>query len=189
MKWALKIWFIITPFVFPTLLEAWGYDGHRRINYLASMQLKGPFGQFLKNNSDPLKWYAVAPDYNKDIDPNEFHRHFIDTDYYDDYPFSKIPKEYEKLVEQYGEENIRNLINMYHSLDDAGMQQMMKMVVNFSQSTDLATSFVSVGVLHALGENEGVAEAYRWANTQEDAQRIISHFDIGKSVADYFSTS
>ena len=48
----------------------------------------------------------------------------------------------------YGEENICNLLNMYHSLDDAGMQQMIKMVLNFSQSTDLATSFVSVGVLH-----------------------------------------
>ena len=89
----------------------------------------------------------------------------------------------------YGEENIRNLLSKYRSLDNAGMQQMMKMVVNFSQSTDLATSFVSVGVLHALGKNEVVAEAYQWANTQEDAQRIISHFDIGKSVAAYFSTS
>ena len=87
----------------------------------------------------------------------------------------------------YGEENIRNLLNKYHSLDNEGRQQMMKMVVNFSQSTDLATSFVSVGVLHALGQNEGVDEAYSWANTQEDAERIISHFEIGKSVADYFS--
>ena len=107
MKWALKIWFIIMPFVFPTILEAWGYDGHRRINYLASMQLKGPFGQFLKNNSDPLKWYAVAPDYNKDIDSQELHRQFIDTDYYDVYPFTKIPRNYEDLVSRYGEDKIR----------------------------------------------------------------------------------
>tara|TARA_Y100000588_G_scaffold63634_1_gene63247 strand:+ start:120 stop:452 length:333 start_codon:yes stop_codon:yes gene_type:complete len=89
----------------------------------------------------------------------------------------------------YGEENIRNLLKKYHSLDEVGMEKMMEMVLNFSQSTDLATSFVSVGVLHALGQTEGVAEAYRWANTQEDAQRIISHFEIGKSVADYFSPS
>lgn len=87
----------------------------------------------------------------------------------------------------YGEENIRNLLKKYRSLDKAGMRQMMKMVVNFSQSADLAASFVSVGVLHALGQNEGVAEAYQWAHAQKDAQRIISHFDIGKSVADYFS--
>ena len=38
-----------------------------------------------------------------------------------------------------------------------------------------------------VGKKEEVAEAYRWANTQEDAQRIISHFEIGKSVADFFS--
>ena len=86
----------------------------------------------------------------------------------------------------YGEENICNLLNKYRNLDKEGMQQMMEIVVNFSQSTDLATSFVSVGVLHALGQNEGVAEAYSWANTQEDAERIINHFEIGKSVADYF---
>ena len=87
----------------------------------------------------------------------------------------------------YGEENIRNLLDKYSSLDNEGMQKMMKMVNNFSQSTDLATSFVSVGVLHALGQSEGVAKAYSWANKQEDAERIISHFEIGKSVADYFS--
>ena len=78
-------------------------------------------------------------------------------------------------------------IKKYYSLDEIGMEKMMEMVLNFSQSTDLATSFVSVGVLHALGQRKGVAAAYRWANTQEDAQRIISHFEIGKSVADYFS--
>jgi len=87
----------------------------------------------------------------------------------------------------YGEENIRNLLDKYSSLDNEGMQKMMDMVINFSQSTDLATSFVSVGVLHALGQSEGVTEAYSWANKQEDAKRIISHFEIGQSVADYFS--
>ena len=87
----------------------------------------------------------------------------------------------------YGEENIRNLLDKYSSLDNEDMQKMMDMMINFSQSTDLATSFISVGVLHALGQNEGVAEAYSWANKQEDAERIISHFEIGKSVADYFS--
>ena len=87
----------------------------------------------------------------------------------------------------YGEENIRNLLDKYSSLDNGDMQKMINMLINFSQSTDLATSFISVGVLHALGQNEGVAEAYSWANKQEDAERIISHFEIGKSVADYFS--
>ena len=34
-----------------------------------------------------------------------------------------------------------------------------------------------------------VQEAYRWAKNQVDAAQIISHFDIGKSVADYFMST
>ncbi|MBC8287959.1 MAG: hypothetical protein H8E42_10855 [Nitrospinae bacterium] len=89
----------------------------------------------------------------------------------------------------YGEENIQSLVGKYRSLKDESMQEMLEMVVRFSQSSDLATCFVSVGVLHALGKNEDVQEAYRWAETQEGSARIISHFDIGKSVADYFTSA
>lgn len=87
----------------------------------------------------------------------------------------------------YGEENIQNLVGKYRSLKDEDMQEMLEMLIRFSQSSDLATCFVSVGVLHALGKNEAVQEAYQWAETQEDSAQIISHFDIGKSVADYFT--
>ena len=89
----------------------------------------------------------------------------------------------------YGEENIRNLVGKYRSLNEPSMLEMLEMVIRFSQSTDLATCFISVGVLHALGKNEDVQEAYRWAKNQEDPARIISHFDIGKSVADYFTSA
>ena len=87
----------------------------------------------------------------------------------------------------YGEENIQNLVQKYRSLKEP--MQMLEILIRFSQSTDLATCFISVGVLHALGKNEPVQEAYRWAKTQEDSARIISHFDIGKSVADYFTST
>jgi hypothetical protein len=87
----------------------------------------------------------------------------------------------------YGEENIRNLVNKYRGLDK--QKEMLEMLIRFSQSTDLATCFISVGVLHALGKSEDVKEAYRWAETQEDSSRIINHFDIGKSVADYFASA
>ena len=87
----------------------------------------------------------------------------------------------------YGEENIQNLVGKYRSLSE--QDAMMDMLIRFSQSTDLATCFISVGVLHALGKVEDVEEAYRWAKTQEDSARIINHFDIGKSVAEYFILS
>ena len=107
MKRANIIWLLIVTLAPISFVGAWGYDGHRRINYTASRQLKGPFGQFLKKNSEPLKWYGVAPDYNKSIDKEEFHRHFIDSDFYDQYPFDNIPEDYSSLVSKFGENNVR----------------------------------------------------------------------------------
>ena len=107
MKRANSIWLLIITLAPISFIGAWGYDGHRRINYIASKQINGPFGQFLKQNSEPLKWYAVTPDYNKKIDKEEFHKHFIDSDFYDDYPFDNIPKNYSTLVSKYGEDNIK----------------------------------------------------------------------------------
>ena len=107
MKRANSIWLLIITLAPISFIGAWGYDGHRRINYIASRQINGPFGQFLKQNSEPLKWYAVSPDYNKKIDKEEFHKHFIDSDFYDDYPFDNIPKNYSTLVSKYGEDNIK----------------------------------------------------------------------------------
>ena len=107
MKRANSIWLLIITLAPISFIGAWGYDGHRRINYIASKQINGPFGLFLKQNSEPLKWYAVAPDYNKKIDKEEFHKHFIDSDFYDKYPFDNIPKNYSTLVSKYGEDNIK----------------------------------------------------------------------------------
>ena len=87
----------------------------------------------------------------------------------------------------YGEENIRNLVGKYRSLSDGGMREMLGLVVTYSKSPDLTTSFISVGVLHALGMSEEVKEAYRWAEGLDEAERFTHHFDIGKSVAEHFT--
>jgi len=86
----------------------------------------------------------------------------------------------------YGEENIQNLVNLYRGLDEKGMCQMTAMVADFSKSGDLATSYISVAVLHALGMKEKVNAAYQWAQSQDEATSLASHFDIGISLAEYF---
>ena len=87
----------------------------------------------------------------------------------------------------FGEENIKNLIKKYRSLNEEKMQIMRDLITSYSKSPDLATSYVSVGVLHALGMSQEVEEAYRWAQGLDDKERFIHHFDIGKSLAEYFS--
>lgn len=85
----------------------------------------------------------------------------------------------------YGEENIKSLVGKYRNLNAAGMSVMREMVTGYSQSADLASSFVSVAVLHALGMNGEVEQAYRWAQAREDCGIYISHFDIGKSITEH----
>ena len=142
MKRANIIWLIIIPLALTSFVGAWGYDGHRRINYIASKQLKGPFGQFLKNNSDPLKWYAVAPDYNKDIDSEEFHRHFIDADYYDEYPFTKIPKKYEELISLYGEDKIRK-----YGIAPWAINETCERIIDLLKKNQLEEAIYNMGVV------------------------------------------
>tara|TARA_B100001167_G_scaffold27379_1_gene14366 strand:- start:134 stop:994 length:861 start_codon:yes stop_codon:yes gene_type:complete len=142
MKRARFIWLLIIPLILATFVRAWGFDGHRRINYIASKQLKGPFGQFLKNNSDPLKWYAVAPDYNKDIDSEEFHRHFIDADYYDEYPFTKIPKKYEELISLYGEDKIRK-----YGIAPWAINETCERIIDLLKKNQLEEAIYNMGVV------------------------------------------
>ena len=142
MKRANIIWLIIVPLALTSFIGAWGYDGHRRINYIASRQLKGTFGKFLKNNSDPLKWYAVAPDYNKDIDSEEFHRHFIDADYYDEYPFTKIPKKYEELISLYGEDKIRK-----YGIAPWAINETCERIIDLLKKNQLEEAIYNMGVV------------------------------------------
>ena len=87
----------------------------------------------------------------------------------------------------FGEENIQSLVEKCRNLDEKKMRIMQGLVVSYSKSPDLATSFVSVGVLHALGMSKDVEEAYLWAKGLDESETFIHHFDIGKSLAEYFT--
>ncbi len=87
----------------------------------------------------------------------------------------------------FGEENIQSLVEKCRNLDEKKMRIMQGLVVSYSKSPDLATSFVSVGVLHALGMSKDVEEAYLWAKGLDESETFIHHFNIGKSLAEYFT--
>ena len=87
----------------------------------------------------------------------------------------------------YGEENIKSLVEKFSVLDEQKSQTMQDLVVLYSKSPDLATSYVSVAVLHSLGMSKNVQEAYLWAKGLDESETFIHHFDIGKSLAEYFT--
>ena len=109
MKRARNIWLVILVLILSPILSGWGYEGHRRINYLASHQLKGPFGRFLMKHSDELKLYGPVPDYDKYMDRSRYHHHFIDADYYDVFPFDEIPRDRKQFYDKYGEDIIKKM--------------------------------------------------------------------------------
>ena len=92
-------------------------------------------------------------------------------------------------INTYGEENIRRLILKYKTLtgpDNAGMLSLLRA---YSQSGDLNSCYISVAVLHALGQRSDVSAAYNWAKTQADPSMYTQHFDIGIALADYLKWS
>jgi hypothetical protein len=91
-------------------------------------------------------------------------------------------------LNSYGEMNIKALVEKYRSLQPDEQDQILEMVVSFSQSPDLSASYISVGVLHALGKKSEVEQAYKAARAKGNSEIIIGHFDIGVSMADYFFT-
>jgi hypothetical protein len=89
----------------------------------------------------------------------------------------------------YGEENLQRLVEKYQSLKPEDQARMRELIVGYSESQDLASSFVSVAVLHALGMNDAVKKAYRLVEVRDDAESFQRHFDIGISLADHFIQS
>ena len=91
-----------------TQLFGWGYEVHRRITQAAARAVFGEFGDFVNKNIDEIAYNAANPDFWKAVDPNEGHRHFIDVDLYEKYPFDAIPRNIDSLYTKYGDDNISN---------------------------------------------------------------------------------
>ena len=109
MKQARRVWLIVLIQITTPFLSGWGYESHRRINFIACYQLKGDLGRFLSKNSELLKVYGPVPDYYKGIDRRDYHHHFIDADYYDNYPFDNIPRNRSEFYDKYGDKMVEKM--------------------------------------------------------------------------------
>lgn len=99
---------IVQILIMVTQLSGWGYEVHRRISRAAVQAVDGEFGDFLNRFIDELSYNAANPDFWKTVDPDEFPRHFIDANLYDEYPFDNIPRNFDDLNTKYSAENVEN---------------------------------------------------------------------------------
>lgn len=85
----------------------WGPEGHKIINAQAMENLPEPLRSYFLEHSDFIQQNALAADERKSLDPDESPRHYIDLDYYDEYPFEKVSHNLDELIAQYGELTVK----------------------------------------------------------------------------------
>lgn len=86
---------------------SWGFYAHKKINRHAVFALPpGMFG-FFKNHIEYITEHAVDPDKRSFVSEEEAIRHYIDIDHYGPSPFDSMPKRWDKAVEKYTEEVLK----------------------------------------------------------------------------------
>jgi hypothetical protein len=108
MRPVLATFFCAFAMLMPAPAPAWGFDAHKAIaeHFIALLppELKPLFTQrkayVVERSIDPDLWRTVGWEAEP---PN----HFVDLDFYGKYPFVELPHEYDRAVQKFGEEVVR----------------------------------------------------------------------------------
>lgn len=98
---------LIAAIMWPSPAAAWGLEAHKFITEqaiaLLPAELRPLFEEkkayFIERSIDPDLWRVVGWD---EEPPN----HFVDLDYFGKYPFSELPRDYDRAVQKYGRDVI-----------------------------------------------------------------------------------
>src|SRR5687767_8572638 len=106
--------------------SGWGFFAHQRINKLAVFTLPPAMIGFYKKNLNYIVESSVNPDRRRYAVPDEAARHYIDLDHYGDSSFNKMPRYWNKAVEEHSEDTLKaygivpwHVNTMYYRLKEA----------------------------------------------------------------------
>lgn len=88
--------------------SAWGFFAHKKINNLAVFLLPPEMMKFYKPNIEFITDHAVDPDKRRYAVALEGQRHYIDIDYYGQYPWASLPHNWDSAVSRFTEDTIRS---------------------------------------------------------------------------------
>jgi len=106
MKNFIKVILILISIVFFTsfiIKNEWGFFGHMKINRMAVYTLPPEMMYFFKPNIEFFTEHGPDPDKRKYIDPHEAIKHYIDIDYWGEYPFPDLPRTWNGVMYKYAE--------------------------------------------------------------------------------------
>lgn len=100
--------FLVTVLLLSTTMQshAWGFYGHRQINYYAVFLLPPEMMVLYKPNIDFLTEHAVDPDKRRYAVKGEAPKHYIDIDQYGVYPWDSLPRGWNDAVKKYSEDSL-----------------------------------------------------------------------------------
>jgi hypothetical protein len=109
MKRAITSVFLISLLMlsyFPSY--CWGFYAHPKINYYAVFLLPPEMMVLYKPNVNFLIEHAVDPDKRRYAVKDEAPRHYIDIDYYGQYPYPNLPHKWKDAVAKYSEDTLKS---------------------------------------------------------------------------------
>jgi hypothetical protein len=84
----------------------WGFYAHQKINRLAVFTLPAEMIGFYKEHLEFIEKNAVNPDKRRYTNEKEASYHYIDIDEYGDSALAKLPRTWNKAVEEYSEDTL-----------------------------------------------------------------------------------
>lgn len=93
--------------VFVELSWGWGFWAHRETTRNAITLLPHPLSQFFEKHRDEIIRRSVDPDLARKTDSLEQFNHYIDIDYYGEYPFSGLPRAYEDAARKFTSDTVQ----------------------------------------------------------------------------------
>ncbi|MES2645437.1 MAG: zinc dependent phospholipase C family protein [Bacteroidota bacterium] len=88
--------------------HAWGFYGHRQVNYYAIFLLPPEMLVLYKPHLDFLTEHAVDPDKRRYAVKGEAPRHYIDLDRYGVFPWDSLPRGWNAAIEKYSEDSLQS---------------------------------------------------------------------------------
>lgn len=92
--------------LFPSPSRAWGFDAHRFIAEQMIALLPAEIRPLFEARRATVAERSVDPDLWRNIFPEEAPNHFVDLDYFGEYPFPDLPHEYDRAVQRWGRDVI-----------------------------------------------------------------------------------
>jgi hypothetical protein len=150
----------------------WGFYAHQKINYYSVFLLPPQMMAFYKQHIDFLSEHAIDPDKRRYAVKEEGPRHFIDIDYYGQYPFTALPRNYDSAVAKFSADTIQE-----NGIVPWWIQTMLYRLTNaFKEKNEAKILKLSAEIGHYIADAHVPLHASSNHNGQLTGQRGIHGF-------------